>query len=498
MSLRKKTLSGFKWSYIGVFFQSFLQLAVLAVLARLLSPDDFGILSVSFIFINIAKLISEVGVGPAIVQRKNLTNEHINSGLIFSSFMGFLVYMIFYFISKDLSLFFEKKELEIILKVIALNFIINGLLVAPLSLLRKKMKFKEITIINITSYLIGYGFIGIGMALAGYGVWALVFASITQNIIMLLLSFYYNPLRITLKFSKRHLIELLNFGGGFTIGRVFNYLALNGDNFVIGKFLGTYYLGIYSRAYAILTLPARYFSSIFDRVLFPAFSEIQDRKEKIREVFLNSTQFIFFFSALAGVFIFIYAKYIVLILLGPKWLDVIPLIKIMAFGIPFRTTYKLSDAISRALGTVYKRAWRQGVYAFMIIGGAFIGSVYKNMNIVAGFIVFSLFVIYLLMSNLTVKSLDIKIKEFLFSHIPAIVFISIMFIIYLLLNLTVWKGIMNLTYYVEITVLAIIVFFIITNLKKSFKFYSLCWFLNKGGISLLSFFKKILKCKGKQ
>ncbi len=410
-----KIVSGFKWSYLNTITKIILQLIVVSILAHLLLPKDFGLLSISFIFVNLADMISQLGISPALIQKKELTGEHIRVGftliVLFSAVFASLLFVFAPFIA----LFFKTAEVVPVLRCISLIYIIRSLGVVSRALLQRKMMFKEIMIIDVSAYIFGYGFIGIVLAFLGYGVWALVFASLFQSSISVLFCYFFSRHSLIPLFGKQEISELLNFGGGYTILSVFNYIARNGDNFIVGKFLGAKMLGIYSRAYALMTMPATYFASVLDKVLFPAMSKIQDENLRLRKIILSGIELNAFISLIVSVYIFFLSSDIIIILLGRQWLEAVPVLKIMSLGVLFRSGYKINDSLIRAKGAVYGGALRHGVYAFLIITGAYIGSFYGISYVAIG-VVFALFVHYFFISHLGLKLTNTSWKDFFKSH----------------------------------------------------------------------------------
>ncbi|MEN8155050.1 MAG: oligosaccharide flippase family protein, partial [Acidobacteriota bacterium] len=267
--MKKEIISGLKWTYFGVILKFISQLLIFSILAHILAPEDFGVISMSFIFINFALLLSQFGIGTALVQRKVLNKDHIKTGFTMAIFLGAFLFLAIYFSAPIISVFFSNSELVKILRTLALMFFFNGISMISRSLLQREMNFKDLMKIDIYSYFLGYGVIGIISALILKNVWALVFATICQSFMDSVLSYWFRMFPVSLKIKKTEAIELLTFGGWFSIGGFFNYFAINGDNFIIGKYLGSVSLGIYSRAYTLMTLPAVYFASIFEKVFFP-------------------------------------------------------------------------------------------------------------------------------------------------------------------------------------------------------------------------------------
>ena len=220
-------------------------------------------------------------------------------------------------------------------------------------------------------------------------------------------------------FSPSELKDLLTFGGGFTLARIFNFTALQGDNFVVGRFLGVDALGLYSRAYQLMTLPATCFAQVLDKVMFPAMAEIQTEKGRLRKVYLRGVEITSMIALPTSVLMFLAAPEIIGTLFGSKWLDAVPVLQILAFGVLFRTAYKVSDSLSRSLGAVYRRAWRQGIYASMVVAGTILGSIWGLSGIGVA-VVLSVFINYLLMAHLSLKLLQVSWMTFVYSHFPSV------------------------------------------------------------------------------
>jgi len=418
-SLMKRTLSGLKWSYISVFLQAILQLVVISVLAHLLSPTDFGLLGIVLIFTGLAQLISQLGIGPAIIQRKELTDRHIRTGFTISIVFGIIIFVFLWFSAPIVAKFFKNEAVTNVLRGVSITFVIGIFGVVAEALLRRYLRFKELMVAEVVSYAVGYGFVGISMALMGKGVWSLVGAVIIQRLVHVTIVLLRSPHSFLLLFSRSELRDLLNFGGGFTLARIFNFTALQGDNFVVGRFLSADALGLYTRAYQLMTLPATYFARVLDNVLFPAMSEIQTEIERLGKVYLRGVELTSMIALPTSVLMFLTAPEIIGTLFGSKWTDAVPVLRILALGVLFRTGYKISDSLARSLGVVYRRAWRQGIYAALVVLGTILGTAW-GLSGVAIAVVISVFINYLLMSHLSLKLLQVSWTTFIRSHLPAI------------------------------------------------------------------------------
>ena len=372
-NLTKTTLSAFGWQFTSLISQALLQLLVVAVLARLLTPDDFGVMGFAMIFVGFAALFSQMGVGPALIQRSEITPIHIRVGFTLSILLSLIFNILIIAIAPLASVLLRNDQVTAVLSVLSLNFLFSGFGVVAESLLKRNLRFKSQMWANVLSYMIGYAFFGITLAWLGYGVWALVWATLAQSLIKSVLLFLFYPHPILPSFARRETRELLFFGGGFTLAHFFNYCANQGDYFIVGRFMGSEPLGIYTRAYQLMMLPAKYFGQVLSAVMFPVMSKIQDKRQQLTKTYLASIAMVTLVCAPLSVLMVTTASEIVGVLLGPKWSNTVIPFQILAIGILARGSYKIDDALARALGVMYQRSMRDAIYAAAVVLGALIG-----------------------------------------------------------------------------------------------------------------------------
>lgn len=414
-SLTKKTMGGFLWLFSGSGVQSVLQIGVLAILARLITPQEFGLAQAALIVIALAKLMSQMGVGPAIVQREKLTIRHIRTAFTISFLLGIFLGLLVYISSSTIASFFNMPDLEAILKVVSLFFIIESFVVVSQSMLQRKIRMKAYSIANVISYLIGYGMVAVLLGYLGYGVWALIIGILSQVLIKAIITSYLEPHSCIPFIGKIEFKELMYFGGGFTIGKFANYIAGQGDNIITGKYLGADSLGLYSRAYAIMVKPVNLIGGALDKAIFPAMASVQNDKIKLSKAYLKGVSVLSAVALPLSIFIYNSAPEIVSIILGPDWSNTIIPLQILALGLVFRMGYKISDSLARATGAIYRRAWRQIAFAIVVIGLSFIGT-YWGIEGVATGIVLAIMFNYFLMAHLSLSIIEVTWKVFCISH----------------------------------------------------------------------------------
>src|SRR5438105_7102602 len=236
---------GWFWMAFGTGAQAALMVAVLATLSRLLTPNDFGLLSASLLVINFSLIFSQLGVGPAIVQRAELRDDHIMVGFTLAMLLSFACVGLICLLAPVIARFMHAPPLVRVLRALAWVLVLQALSVVSDSLLRRQMRFRALASFRVVSYALGYGVVGIGAALVGAGVWALVAAHATQTLTSTILVTRAQPHSLRLRWSASAARELASFGTGFSLARIGNYAAVYGDNLVTLSTLGVTALGLY-------------------------------------------------------------------------------------------------------------------------------------------------------------------------------------------------------------------------------------------------------------
>jgi len=405
--------------FSGSGFQSILQVLVLIVLARLLTPSDYGLLGAASVVTGISAIFGQLGVGPAIVQKQDLEPRHLRTGFTISLLLGAFLAGIICIFASPISNFFQMEGLIPLLRVMSLVLILQGACVIAQSLLQRELRFRILAGIEVFSYFLGFGIIGILLALMDFGAWALVGAQIVQGIAKYILLCKFQPHPKLPKIEPLAFRELINFGTGITIANIFNYFARNGDYLVVGRFLGAEALGLYGRAYKLMTLPATIFGNVADKVLFPTMAKIQDEATKLVSGYRRSIALIALLTIPMSVFMIILAPELISVILGKKWVDAVIPFQILSIGAMFRTSYKISEAIARSKGAVYKIASAHAFYAIFVLAGALIGQHWGISGVALG-VLAALGIVFIILSLLALKVISMSLKIFLAIHLPAL------------------------------------------------------------------------------
>jgi O-antigen/teichoic acid export membrane protein len=417
-TLFHKTIGGFIWVGVGTGGQAFAHFLVLVILARLLTPSDFGIVTAALVIVLLSTFFVKLGIGPALIHIRNLSPNHVRSGFTISLLMGIFFYIVVFLLAGRVESFFGMPGLAGVLKFLSLVFILKGLGVVSEALLQREMDFKFISITMLLSFLFGYATIGIGFAYAGFGPYSLVAAYVGQAAIQSIVQMAKIRHSVIPLLDLEVTRELMYYGVGQSLAGLGNYLGLQGDNVVVGRFFDAVLLGVYSRAYQIITLPVHLFGTVMDKVLFPVMASIQSEGERLADAYRRGLVATSLLMVPSSIFIVAFAREIVLIILGDQWGDAVVPLQVLAVGLIFRAGYKISDSLARATGAVYRRAWRQWVYggAIVLFSIAFhpwgVGGV-------AGGVTLAVFINYILMATLGMKISGLTWKNFLLCHSSA-------------------------------------------------------------------------------
>jgi len=418
-TLTQRTITGMAWTAWGKAAYAGLQLGVLAVMARLLAPADFGVVSAALVVIGFSTVFSQLGFGPALVQRPELEPRHLDTAFSASVLFGALLGAIIWLGAPSAAALLRIEGVSPVLRVLAWVFPLQGLGVAAESLLRRELRFQWLANLDVSAYAIGYGLVGIALALAGWGVWALVAGQIAQGLVRTGVLLFHRPPRLRPTFDLRAFRELLYFGGGFTVAKAANYLAVQGDNLVVGRFLGPQALGFYGRAYSLMSAPAYGFGTVLDVVLFPAMAKVQHDPKRLAMAYRRGVSLIALLVLAPSAALLLLGPEFIAVVLGSRWAPAVAPFQILTIGMLFRTSYKMSDSLARSTGAVYRRAWRQILYAALVLLGAWIGQHWGISGVAWGALA-ALAVNFFVMAELSLSVTGMTWGALWQAHVPAV------------------------------------------------------------------------------
>ena len=289
MDLRKKTVKGITWTIASQLARLIITLVVLAVLARLLSPKDFGLIAMVAVFSNFFALTNDMGLSSAIIQKRDVTEEDLSSAFWVNLLEGLAVTVIFLVLAPVIAGFYSKSVLKPIIMVLSMTFTIASLGMIQSALFSKRMDFRTLAIVEIVASALGGG-VAVAMAATGFGVWSLVSQSLAQTLVLATLLFVFSGWKPRLLLRWQPIKGLLGYGLPLMGFNFVNYFSRNLDNLLIGKYLGATQLGYYDVAYRSLLFPLSNVSAVIGRVMFPALSHLDDDKARVRAAYIRATR----------------------------------------------------------------------------------------------------------------------------------------------------------------------------------------------------------------
>ena len=305
--LTQRALGGMLWTFSGTGVQGLVQVLVLMALGRLLTPADFGLMGAAVVVIALSQIVSQVGVGPAIVQRRELDDLHVRVAWTISGILGFVLGAAVWFGAPAIAAFYRIPAVEPVLKGVALLFPIDGLNTVGESLLTRQLRFRLFVALDVGSYILGYACIGVLLAWQGYGVWALVAANLSQVTLRTIAMYVATRHAVRPSLNLQASRDLLSFGFGHSLAQVGSVLSQQGDNLVVGRWLGPVALGVYGRAYSLMVMPATVFGKIVNRVLFPIMSQVQDERDRLAGAYERALAIVALISLPVSAFLWVVA-----------------------------------------------------------------------------------------------------------------------------------------------------------------------------------------------
>lgn len=330
MSLKQKTVSGLLWSFIDQFANLGITFIAGIILARLLSPVEFGLIGMITVFISVSESFINSGFSSALIRKKDCTDTDYSTVFYFNLVVGILFFIILFISAPAIASFFNEPQLKAIVQVLGLVLIIDSLTLIQRTILTKRVDFKLQARISIIASVIS-GIIAIYMALSEYGVWSLVAQRLSKQGINSLLLWMWNRWRPLFIFSKESFRELFGFGSKLLVSGLIDTLYRNIYYLVIGKFFSAQELGFYTRADSFKQIPSQNLNGIIGRVSYPVMASIQDDKPRLKSNYqklIRSTMLVTFVLMLGMAAI---AEPMIITLIGEKWRPSIIYLQMLCF-----------------------------------------------------------------------------------------------------------------------------------------------------------------------
>lgn len=431
-NLRGKAKRGFIWNTVERIVTNGIQFILTIILARLLSPDDYGIIAMPTIFLAFAQVLIDSGFANALIRKPDLSEKDLSTAFYFNILVGFVCYVILFLSSPLIADFFKTPILSKLLKVTALVIFINSLGIVQQALMTKRMDFKTQAVISAISTFAS-GAIGVWMAYSEYGVWSLVFQQVSAAAIRVMLLWicgHWKPLKI---WSNESFHYLWSFGNKVVIIGFLDTIYNNIYSFVIGKLYNAKDLGNYTRAQQFADLPINNLSGIIQRVTLPLLSEIQDDNIRLSPIYLRLIRMTALLIIPLMLGLAAMANPLIVALLGEEWIGCVLLFQILCIARIWTPFNSINGNLLQVKGRtdlqlkleIVKKIVITIVLACTIFGGV--------VSLVSGFAICTL-IAFIINTYYTKRMIGVSFFKQIKAIMPSLIISLIMALVLLLVN----------------------------------------------------------------
>lgn len=393
MSFKDEIISGTAYTAIAKYLSLFISLGVSAILSRLLTPEDYGVIAIAMVIIGFITLLTSNGLGVAIIQNKTLSKTDINHIFTFTIYLSIISSILFCIASPLISNIYSDNQLLTICLLLSINIFFSLLNIVPNALLFKDKKFKYLAVRTIIVQVV-LGIISVFAALSGAGIYALLINPIIGSILLFAISYanYKIPFKLQFEFEPiKRILPYSIYQIGFNIS---NYFYRNIDKLLIGRYMGLNPLGYYEKSYRLMMMPLENISNVINPVLHPILCEHQNDFGFIFDKYKKCIRYFAYIGFLLSAVSFFCARDAIIIVFGPQWEESVSVFRIFSLSIGIQLVQSAVGSVFQSTGHV-KQLFFAGIYALVCVIIAIIAGIYsKNLNVLSGYVVMSFYVIF--------------------------------------------------------------------------------------------------------
>lgn len=400
-SVRKKLTTGIAYTAFTKYSGVIISIGIGVVLVRLLTPEEFGTVALITVFISFFNILTVGGIGPAIIQNKELTEEDMQSIFSFSIVLGFILALLFFLSSTVIASFYNNTELIPLVRLLSLTVLFSAFKIVPNALLLKKLKFKQVGLATIIVQLLS-GVVAIIFAYKGFSYYALVYKSIFDGLFTFLIFYWLSPIKLKFELQKSSINKIMRFSTFQFFFNFINYFSRNTDNLLIGKFISPTALGFYDISYKLMMMPVQNLTHVITPVLHPVLSAFQNDKNKIYNTYMKVVKILATIGFPLSVFLYFSAHEIISILYGSQWGQSVPVFKILALTVGIQVVLSSTGSIFQAVNRTDLLFYSGLLSAlFMVSGicyGIFVGKSIETVGygLIGAFVIIFFQVFYIL------------------------------------------------------------------------------------------------------
>lgn len=393
MSSKERVVTGVKWTFVSTMGKRFMALGANVVLARLLAPEDFGLVAMAGVVLGFVDLFRDLGTGAALVRQKTVNPVLQSSVFWLNLAFGITMTLSMMALSPVIAALYREPRVQPVIMVMSLSFLLSSISIVQSGVMTRKMRFDAMAKIELSASALSY-VVGIGAALLGQGVWSLVYQILTYTTLSTTLLWIVGDWRPQLVFVWAEVRGIMGYSLNLVGYNVFYYFAQNVDNLLIGRYLGTGALGVYDLAFKLMAFPMQAISAVFGKVMLPYYAQAQDDLPRFRHVFLQVARAIAFVTFPLMIGLFAAREHFVLTVFGADWAPMIPLLAMFAPLAAIRSVLTTTGSIYVATGRADLQL-RWGIVSNLVVfAGLAIGLQWGVIGVATGFTVTALLLLY--------------------------------------------------------------------------------------------------------
>ena len=348
-NIKNQLFSGVFYTALAKYSGIVISLVIAGILARLLSPDDFGIVAVATVIIAFFSLLTDMGISPAIIQHKSLTKDELSTIFSFTVWTGIGISILFFAASWMIADYYESEILRTLCQLLSVNLFFASATIVPGALFYRNKEFKFIAIRSFVIQ-ISAGAAAVTAALCGAGLYALIINPIISSILIFVISYQRYPQRLRFTLGLTALRKIFSYSAYQFLFNVINYFSRNLDKLLIGKYMSMSDLGYYEKSYRLMMLPSQNITQVITPVMHPIFSDFQNDKAKLATSYERILRFLAFIGLPLSVLLFFTAEEVTLIIFGVQWLPSVPVFRLLSLSVGIQIILSSSGSIFQAAG----------------------------------------------------------------------------------------------------------------------------------------------------
>ncbi len=348
MSVRRELASGVFYTSIAKYAGIVVTLVVTGILSRLFTPEQFGVVNIATVVIAFFAIFSDLGIGPAVIQHKDLDRHDLGGIFSLSVWSGAVMALLFFAAAGTIaSLYGDSQVLRNVLRILALNLFFAAANIVPNALILKEKRFRFAAMRSLTVQIAG-GTAAIAAAYAGAGIYALTINPVFSSLMLLAINYRQNPLPLRLRPGRKALGKVFSFSAYQFSFQLINYFSRNLDKLLMGRYMSLSQLGYYDKSYRLMMLPLQNIAYVISPVMHPIFSEMQHDLKQLGASYLKVVRLLAFIGLPLSAVLFFTAQELVLIIFGDQWEPSVPVFRILALSVGIQIVMSTSGSIFQA------------------------------------------------------------------------------------------------------------------------------------------------------